>query len=113
MNKHRLAIVVPCYKEELVLHETTSRLTQVLDDLVKDDLIATNSYILYVNDGSTDNTWSIISELHEANKYVNGVNLAGNVGHQNALVAFPTRRSSDLLKTATWQSPSMPTFRTM
>ena len=87
MNKHRLAIVVPCYKEELVLHETTSHLTQVLDDLVKDDLIATNSYILYVNDGSTDNTWSIISELHEANKYVNGVNLAGNVGHQNALVA--------------------------
>ena len=87
MNKHRMAIVVPCYKEELVLHETTSRLTQVLDDLVKDDLIATNSYILYVNDGSTDNTWNIISELHEANKYVNGVNLAGNVGHQNALVA--------------------------
>lgn len=87
MNKHRLAIVVPCYKEELVLHETTSRLTQVLDDLVKDDLIATNSYILYVNDGSTDNTWNIIIELHEANKYVNGVNLAGNVGHQNALVA--------------------------
>lgn len=87
MNKHRLAIVVPCYKEELVLHETTSRLTQVLDDLVKDDLIATNSYILYVNDGSTDNTWNIISELHESNKYVNGVNLAGNVGHQNALVA--------------------------
>ena len=87
MNKHRLAIVVPCYKEELVLHETTSRLTQVLDDLVKDDLIATNSYILYVNDGSTENTWNIISELHEANKYVNGVNLAGNVGHQNALVA--------------------------
>lgn len=87
MNKHRLAIVVPCYKEELVLHETTSHLTQVLDDLVKDDLIATNSYILYVNDGSTDNTWNIISELHEANKYVNGVNLAGNVGHQNALVA--------------------------
>lgn len=87
MNKHRLAIVVPCYKEELVLHETTQRLTAVLDDLVKDDLIATNSYILYVNDGSTDNTWNIISELHEANKYVNGVNLAGNVGHQNALVA--------------------------
>ena len=87
MNKHRLAIVVPCYKEELVLHETTQRLTAVLDGLVKDDLIATNSYILYVNDGSTDNTWNIISELHEANKYVNGVNLAGNVGHQNALVA--------------------------
>ena len=87
MDKHRLAIVVPCYKEELVLHETTSRLTQVLDALVKDELVSANSYILYVNDGSTDNTWNIISELHESNKYVNGVNLAGNVGHQNALVA--------------------------
>ena len=87
MNKHRLAIVVPCYKEELVLHETTSRLTQVLDALVKDELVSANSYILYVNDGSTDNTWNIICELHESNKYVNGVNLAGNVGHQNALVA--------------------------
>ena len=87
MDKHRLAIVVPCYKEELVLHETTSRLTQVLDALVKDELVSANSYILYVNDGSTDNTWNIICELHESNKYVNGVNLAGNVGHQNALVA--------------------------
>ncbi len=87
MDKHRLAIVVPCYKEELVLHETTSRLTQVLDALVKDELVSANSYILYVNDGSTDNTWNIISELHDSNKYVNGVNLAGNVGHQNALVA--------------------------
>ena len=87
MDKHRLAIVVPCYKEELVLHETTSRLTQVLDALVKEELVSANSYILYVNDGSTDNTWNIISELHDSNKYVNGVNLAGNVGHQNALVA--------------------------
>ena len=65
MNKHRLAIVVPCYKEELVLHETTSRLTQVLDDLVKDDLIATNSYILYVNDGSTDNTLANLRKYKE------------------------------------------------
>lgn len=83
----RLAIVVPCYKEESVLEETTNRLSDVLDDLINDNLVDTGSVILYVNDGSTDMTWPIISRLHGENKYVCGVNLARNVGHQNALVA--------------------------
>lgn len=83
----KLAIVVPCYKEEAVLHETTRRLTQVLDNLVKEKLLMENSFILYVNDGSKDKTWSLITEFHQTNKYVYGVNLAGNVGHQNALFA--------------------------
>ena len=87
MVKHRLAIVVPSYDEEQVLHETTQRLTQILDDLVNNELVSSDSYILYVNDGSTDNTWDLICEFHKTNKYVNGVNLAGNVGHQNALIA--------------------------
>lgn len=88
MNKtNRLAIVVPCYKEEDVLAETTKRLTEVLDLLVTDKLVSGNSYIIYVNDGSSDNTWTIIQEYHKLNKYVCGVNLAGNVGHQNALMA--------------------------
>ena len=85
--KSRLAIVVPCYKEEEVLAETTKRLSSVLDDLVLSSLISKESYILYVNDGSTDNTWSLISKFHKENNYVCGVNLAGNVGHQNALMA--------------------------
>lgn len=84
---NRLAIVVPCYKEEAVLPETTKRLSEVIDALVHDGLIASNSYILYVNDGSCDQTWPLIKQFHESNKYVCGVNLAGNVGHQNALVA--------------------------
>lgn len=83
----RLAIVVPCYKEQEVLSETTMRLTQVLESLVDENLVSEDSYILYVNDGSTDNTWSMICKLHEQSHYVWGVNLAGNVGHQNALVA--------------------------
>lgn len=82
-----LAIVVPCYKEEAVLRETTKRLVEVIDELVKIDFVSTKSFILYVNDGSKDNTWPIIADLHEASKYVCGVNLAGNVGHQNALMA--------------------------
>lgn len=85
--KSKLAIVVPCYKEEEVLAETTKRLSSVLDDLVSSSLISKESYILYVNDGSTDNTWSLISKFHKENNYVCGVNLAGNVGHQNALMA--------------------------
>lgn len=81
----RLAIVVPCYKEEAVLHETTLRLSEVLDTLIVESKISDDSFILYVNDGSTDHTWPIIQQLHKDNKYVCGVNLACNVGHQNAL----------------------------
>ncbi|MEL5894763.1 glycosyltransferase family 2 protein [Bacteroides sp. GD17] len=82
-----LAIVVPCYKEEAVLCETHKRLTQLLDRLTAEGRIAPESYILYVNDGSTDRTWSIIEELHQNTPYACGLNLAGNVGHQNALMA--------------------------
>lgn len=84
---NRLAVVVPCYKEEVVLAETTTRLSQILEELINDRLISADSFILYVNDGSTDQTWPIISKLHSDNKYVKGVNLAGNVGHQKALWA--------------------------
>ena len=83
----RLAIVVPCYFEQEVLPETTKRLTELLDSLIKEELVSLESYVLYVNDGSTDKTWSLISQFHSSNKYINGVNLAGNVGHQNALLA--------------------------
>ena len=87
MNTPKLAVVVPCYNEEEVLHETTRRLCEVLENLVKEGQISTDSYILFVNDGSADKTWMLIRQYHESNKYVCGLNLAGNVGHQNALMA--------------------------
>ena len=87
MNIPKLAIVVPCYNEEEVLQETTRRLSEILKELVNEGQISTDSYILFVNDGSTDNTWMLIRQYHESNKYVCGLNLAGNVGHQNALMA--------------------------
>lgn len=83
----KLSIVVPCYKEEAVLAETTKRLTNLLDQLIAENLITEDSFILYVNDGSHDRTWPLISQFHNSNKYVCGVNLANNVGHQNALIA--------------------------
>ena len=82
-----LAIVVPCYKEEAVLHETHKRLSQLLDRLTTEGRISPRSYILYVNDGSTDHTWKIIKEFYKNTSYACGLNLAGNVGHQNALMA--------------------------
>ena len=83
-----LIITIPCYNEEEVLHETVRRMTGLLDDMVRQqELIHPDSRMLLVNDGSRDETWNIIRQLHEDNPYVCGVNLAGNVGHQNALMA--------------------------
>lgn len=61
-NSPILAVVVPCYKEEAVLHETHKRLSQLFDRLIQARQISPESYILYVNDGSTDQTWAIIKE---------------------------------------------------
>lgn len=83
----RLAIVSPCYNEEAVLHESAARLTALFEELVSKGKIAADSFVLYVNDGSRDRTWPIIQELHAKNKFICGLNLAHNVGHQNAIMA--------------------------
>ena len=82
-----LYVVVPCYNEEEVLYVTTEKLTEKFDKMIEDKLIDKKSKIMYVNDGSKDKTWSIICELNNKNKYVTGVNLSRNRGHQNALLA--------------------------
>ena len=83
----RLAIVVPCYKEEAVLPETHRRLSALLDVMIEAGEVASRSYVFYVNDGSRDSTWPLIEELNRTSRYACGLNLAGNVGHQNALMA--------------------------
>ena len=65
-----LAVVVPCYKEEAVLHETHKRLSLLLDRLIAERHISQKSYILYVNDGSTDQTWPIIKDLHHKRYHI-------------------------------------------
>lgn len=83
----RLCIVVPCLNEEAVLPETNRRLSDLLTGMTERKKIAEESGIVYVDDGSTDRTWSIIEDLHAADGRVGGVCLAHNAGHQNALVA--------------------------
>lgn len=80
-------MVVPCYNEEEVLDETTRQLTEKLHCLIKEGKISEKSRILYVNDGSKDQTWAVISRLHEEYDIVSGVNLSRNRGHQNAVLA--------------------------
>jgi Glycosyltransferases involved in cell wall biogenesis len=83
----KLAIVSPCYNEEAVLLQSTTRLTTLIEELIDKKKIAHSSFILYVNDGSKDNTWAVISQLHQTNKYVKGISLGQNSGHQNAIMA--------------------------
>lgn len=84
----RLAIVVPCYNEEEVLPLASEALRRVLEDLVQKGKISSDSFILFVNDGSRDRTWELIEEEHAAHPdRIRGVKLAGNVGHQFALTA--------------------------
>ena len=83
----RLVIIVPCFNEEEVLLTSAKELFGVLNSLIINAKVSDNSKILFVNDGSKDNTWEIIRELTTQDKHFAGINLAGNVGHQSALLA--------------------------
>ncbi|MBR5302007.1 MAG: glycosyltransferase family 2 protein [Clostridia bacterium] len=83
-----LYIVVPCYKEQEVLPETSKRLKEKVLQLRAQGKISDKSRIMFVNDGSSDNTWPMIAALHEQEpEMFSGVNLSRNRGHQNALLA--------------------------
>lgn len=83
----RLAIVVPCYKEEAALPASLEVLTALLDSLAAEGAAAADSFIMCVDDGSPDGTWAIIERAHMADRRVKGISLAHNRGHQNALLA--------------------------
>lgn len=83
----RLAIVSPCFNEEAVLAASAARLTELFNNLVSKSKISSDSFELFVNDGSKDATWNVISDLHDQNHYIKGLNLSHNVGHQNAIMA--------------------------
>lgn len=87
METKILAIVVPCYNEEEVLPSTNEQLLLLLKDLIDKNKVSYKSYILYVDDGSKDKTWSIITSYHDEHNHVKGLKLSRNKGHQNALLA--------------------------
>lgn len=82
-----LYIVVPCYNECEVFPQTAAALTALVKSMSEEGKISDSSRVLFVDDGSKDNTWELINAEFEINPYVCGLKLAGNVGHQNALYA--------------------------
>ena len=83
----KLYIVVPCYNEEEVLPETSKRLKEKMNQLIKKKKISPDSHVVFVNDGSKDKTWELISSYSEKDHLFGGINLSRNKGHQNALLA--------------------------
>lgn len=82
-----LTIVVPCYNEEEVLPETVKELGAILNQLIQAQKISVNSKLLFVNDGSRDQTWNLIQKFSQKHDYVTGIKFTRNYGHQNALLA--------------------------
>ena len=81
-----LYLVIPCYNEEEVLHETTKQLKTKLQAMIKAKKISDKSRVMYVNDGSKDKTWELIKEINEKEELFTGITLSRNRGHQNALL---------------------------
>lgn len=92
-----LTLVVPCYNEEEVLPETSSVLKSKLSNLIENSIINKMSKILFVDDGSSDKTWSLITKLNKFDNIFCGLQLSKNQGHQNALLAglLDTKEYSD------------------
>lgn len=82
-----LATISPCFNEEEVLPDSVQRLSTLFDRLISQGVISKESRMVFVNDGSSDSSWDIITHLHNANKHVCGINLTTNRGHQCALLA--------------------------
>lgn len=83
----KLLLVVPCYNEQEILHQTNQKLNNYFDQLLEHNKIDSGSKICYINDGSKDATWIIIDQLTKSNSRVLGIKLAKNFGHQNAVLA--------------------------
>lgn len=87
MQTPKLAIIIPCYNEELCVESTCKRLLEVLKDLVDKQKITSDSYLYLVDDGSVDNTWKLIEKLHKENSLIKGQKFIRNYGNQKALIA--------------------------
>lgn len=94
-----LSIVVPCFNEEAVLRETYRRLASLRSDLVGKQKISERSEIVFVDDGSRDETWRLIKSWVREGDPVVGVKLSRNCGHQNALLAGLSSAKGDAVIT--------------
>lgn len=87
VRPNTLYLVVPCYNEQAVLPETARRLREKLGGMMESGLVGPDSRIVFVNDGSRDETWPMIAALHREDPMFCGICLSRNRGHQNAVLA--------------------------
>jgi glycosyltransferase involved in cell wall biosynthesis len=87
MEKPIIGIISPCYNEELVLDETSAQINDIIGDMISREVISEKSFVVFVDDGSKDKTWSLVEENAKKFPFIKGLKLAGNVGHQRALLA--------------------------
>lgn len=94
-----LYMVLPCYNEGEVLPETSKQLKEKIEDLIAKNKISKKSKIMFVDDGSKDNTWELIQNLADNDNLFAGVKLSRNKGHQNALLAglMTAREKADIV----------------
>jgi len=96
MSTPKLSIVIPCYNEEDIFHYCLENVKKLLVELIDSQEVAPSSYILFVDDGSTDQTWDLILKSTQNEPLVKGIKLASNVGHQKALFAGLSHVNSDV-----------------
>ena len=94
-----LYVVIPCYNEEEVLMETTKQLKVKMESLIKKGKVSDKSKVMYINDGSKDNTWNLIKDISKNDKLFTGISLSRNRGHQNALLGglLTAKRYADIV----------------
>lgn len=95
-NAKSLAIILPCFNEAEVIPKTAVILESLLSDMISQKKVAKNSYLLFIDDGSTDSTWTTIENLAKKSYHFRGIKLTRNVGHQNALLSGLVNSDSDM-----------------
>ncbi|MDQ7937355.1 glycosyltransferase [Lactiplantibacillus sp. WILCCON 0030] len=87
MQEPRITVIVPCYNEEEVLPKSSQVLGSILTKMIQAQQIRADSQVLFVDDGSSDKTWTLIKRFEAQNRIFSGLKFSRNFGHQNALMA--------------------------
>lgn len=93
----QLSLILPCYNEEKVLAQTSAKLLSLFKGLIESSKIDDNSKVYFIDDGSSDSTWSMIEEFSKKHKHISGIKLSRNFGHQNALLSGLMTVSGDVV----------------
>ena len=99
MSGKKLLIVIPCYNEEEALPSTLKRMETLMNKMLGEKLIDKNSRVMFVDDGSADNTWQILKKGVGKTPFFEALRLSRNFGHQSAILAGMFDNEADIYVT--------------